>query len=123
MSWAIGWRDRLDRNNALRRSAPAGFEPSVLRLKRTIGPAFRAQVLIFGFALILGVVTVASPAAAQCFQSGTVETCTGDLPGPRNFNTSSGVNDLEINSVTTGPSQGSLQGVGTASGAGTPATS
>src|SRR5277367_5954893 len=73
---------------------------------------------------LLAITLIPSAAAAQCSQNGNVETCSGNLPGPRNFNTSSGVNDLEINNVTTGPNQASLQGVGsTQSGTGSPGTS
>ena len=64
----------------------------------------------------------ATSAYAQCSQTGTTENCSGNLPGALNFNTSSGINDLEINNVTTGPSQASLQGVGTTSGSGASGT-
>ena len=51
-------------------------------------------------------------AVALCSQSGSTETCSGDLSGNQNFNTSLGINDLEINNVTTGPSQIQFQGTG-----------
>jgi hypothetical protein len=76
--------------------------------------------LVLAIVLCVGVLFGApTTALAQCTgPSGGVETCTGNLPGPQNFNTSAGINDLEVNNVTTGPSQISLTGTGAGVGNG-----
>ncbi len=81
----------------------------------------RAVTLGFAVFIFLYVLFGApSSAFAGCTgPSGGVETCTGNLSGTQNFNTSSGINDLEVNSVTTGPSQVELQGTGSAQNNGT----
>jgi hypothetical protein len=84
---------------------------------RTLAVSTALSIAVASFALI-----GATPADAGCIQTGTTVTCSGDLTGFFNFNTSAGINDLEINGVTTGPSQASLQGIGTTAGTGTNGT-
>ena len=92
-----------------------------------VGPTRTARFsqLFLAAIIAIGFMSMLAPgrALALCVQNGTTETCTGDLPGALNFNTSSGINDLEISNVTTGPSQVSLQGVGaTQTGSGSSGT-
>lgn len=109
---------RLDGDNALRQCGPARLGQSLFPAARALRSLIHVLIVACGCTSALGVFST-SPAVAQCSQSGNVETCTGNIPGPRNFDTSSGVNDLEINNVTTGPSQASLRGTGTQPSAGT----
>ena len=57
---------------------------------------FAATALAFSIGLSFAVASLAlvgaTPAEAGCTQIGTVVTCTGDLAGPQNFNTSAGIN-------------------------------
>jgi hypothetical protein len=82
--------------------------------------------LVLAIVLCAGVLFGTPTALAQCTGPvGGVETCTGNLATPPlpTFNTDQGVNDLEVNNVTTGPSQVSLAGAGAAVGGGAGATS
>ena len=102
----------MGRGLAIEQSAFGGG----FRVCRAIRTLAAGLSLAIGFLALIG----ASPAEAQCSPpvGGTVN-CTGNLSGSFNFNTSAGINDLEINNVTTGPGQASLQGTGSTSGTGT----
>ena len=98
---------------ALRDRARAAIVECARRWRLTSRRAGAALVLVAAIAVAACVLFGAPGAAlAQCSQSGSTENCSGDLTGNRSFNTSSGINDLEINNVTTGPSQIQFQGSG-----------
>jgi hypothetical protein len=110
MSWTRP-SGRPDCNEGLYQRGFPGFESRAFGIEPAVSSTVRALAAALGFAFAAIAMLGASPATAQCSPSGNVENCTGNIPGPRNFDTSSGVNDLEINNVTTGPSQASLRGL------------
>ncbi len=69
-------------------------------------------------ALCLSALFGASSANAQCSHSGSTENCSGSLPNPVDFNTSSNINTLNVFDATNGTSFVRLQGSGAAPSAG-----
>ncbi len=84
---------------------------------------FVAAFAVLGLVAVSALVLDAAPAHAACTApAGGVVTCTGSLSGDQIFDTASGINDLEVNNVTAGPSRIVLSGTGAATGSGTNGT-
>ena len=97
-----------------------GFRLERMRLSRWIAAAALLPAVATAVPPTIGAILVldAAPATAQCAQSGTTENCSGTLPSPVDFNTSHGIDTLNVFNANNGTSFVRLQGAGAAPGSG-----